>query len=95
MHLHPSEPAPDPSAPTTAPAGSAEKIRVLVARAAAGLELFHPQDATGALWRSCGLQAFMDKYATAAGKGACHERRKARQRAYQRRKARGRKAAGR
>ena len=88
-----SEPTPDPSEPTTAPAGSEAKIRILEERARLGLELFHPGDATGAVHRSQGLQQFMDRYAVAEGKGARDERRRLLQRAYQRRTARERRAA--
>lgn len=36
--------APQPDTPTQAEAGSAEKVRIMAERAAAGLALFHPED---------------------------------------------------
>ena len=40
----PPGPRPLPDAPTDAQPGSEEKIRILTERAAAGTQLFHPQD---------------------------------------------------
>jgi hypothetical protein len=45
------DPGRRPAAPTAAPPGSAAKVEVLAARAAAGEHLWHPDDAPPA-WRS-------------------------------------------
>jgi len=73
----------DPRQPTTALAGSPEKIKVMKARARLELPLFHPLDARAVSWRSEAIQSFMDAYLT-ADHGARYERWAARRQRYKR-----------
>jgi hypothetical protein len=83
----------DPRQPTTFPAGSEEKVAVMIERAKLELPLFLEGDSPEVAWRAPKVQAFVDAFLIGPNRASRAERWAARQRVScaryrQRRKAR-------